>query len=1057
MKGMYDIGAQGNMYVRNSKSEADPGSAKARKAGFFGALILFILSVISLFLPLMTYAGINVTDNLLKSLSLDAKIVKFQIAAICAVYTVIVWLLLTLSLGKDLKNGSFSCVKNVIVNIFILINSVIQVIIAFFCFQVAEDYVADKGIGSIGLLIIGIAGVVFVMVKAFLEKAVNRKRKKSGVSDKNKGDFPLRTVLFFVFVTVVAAFLFYVSLPRRSPFVYEECVKASKSVLVDYFPEYYGMEVTDTSVTFYSAEYKDLNNIYDLLDDYQSDSLGDMDADMEEDEFEDAFENAVEESDKIEEAKDKIKEKIKSLNYSKTTFRREKDPATNNYTVITAFVCDNNANDYENTEKTISSVNVESAAVKQNEDSVTVTYYAKYTDGSFIWETTTATAEKIVVSESDLPVTAVLYNEFGKCTIEVNEMEKSEYCGYIEGDTFYLTGEGEVPEGDYSAVTNVIIPDGVISVSDEIFREIKELNSLSIGKDVKNVAFDSNFDDTDFYLDISNYENGALIADGVLLAYDNPTDASGVVEIPQGVRVIATGALKNSEGMTKVVLPEGLEGISQSGFIYNELLKEIELPVSLEYVGKDAFKNVDTLQNVYISDYDAWFSIQYVNEYSNPMYYAGNLVLNGKTVERFYVPEDLTEVKDYVFAGIKGELDLSGATAVGTGIIKGSYLQEVNVPASLTTIADNAFAEAPLLENIFVNADNAVYASLDGVLTDKSGTELIFFPSGRIVGYIVPEQIKKIRRFAFSGTRLSELTINSTVKEVGDMLFENFIYYPRVFLEPAERPSGWDLDGINFVWDYKNNSGDYIWDENGIIYELEKQYGYAYVGVQSKKFTEVTVPETIEYEGTTYRVIFLEDAFAASTELRKMTLPVRPVYLDKDGYGDYKFKRLFSSYYFEGSVKVGEYYIPATLEELNVFSSTESTKAYSFSKMTTLKKVYIDTKGIYEGSFYGCTSLETVELSSRVTMIDHYAFENCSALTSITLGDNVAEIGAQVFKNCTSLKEIFIPEKTKMRGGYIFEGCSLTVKYEGESADTDGWIRQWKDRAEIVIEFNAVR
>ena len=56
--------------------------------------------------------------------------------------------------------------------------------------------------------------------------------------------------------------------------------------------------------------------------------------------------------------------------------------------------------------------------------------------------------------------------------------------------------------------------------------------------------------------------------------------------------------------------------------------------------------------------------------------------------------------------------------------------------------------------------------------------------------------------------------------------------------------------------------------------------------------------------------------------------------------------------------------------------------------------------------FYGCTSLTSVTLNKRVTLIERSAFENCTSLTSITIPDSVASIKDHTFSGCTSLKEV---------------------------------------------------
>lgn len=58
-------------------------------------------------------------------------------------------------------------------------------------------------------------------------------------------------------------------------------------------------------------------------------------------------------------------------------------------------------------------------------------------------------------------------------------------------------------------------------------------------------------------------------------------------------------------------------------------------------------------------------------------------------------------------------------------------LTGVTIPNSVTNIGSLAFFSFTLT-NISVNAANAVYSSLDGVLFNKAQTTLIEFPGGRV-------------------------------------------------------------------------------------------------------------------------------------------------------------------------------------------------------------------------------------------------------------------------------------------------------------------------------------
>lgn len=76
-------------------------------------------------------------------------------------------------------------------------------------------------------------------------------------------------------------------------------------------------------------------------------------------------------------------------------------------------------------------------------------------------------------------------------------------------------------------------------------------------------------------------------------------------------------------------------------------------------------------------------------------------------------------------------------------------------------------------------------------------------------------------------------------------------------------------------------------------------------------------------------------------------------------------------------------------------------------------------------AFYGCSSLESIELPSSVTIIGQSAFSNCSALATISLQEGVTDIGRMSFCNCTRLMNVTIPDSVISIGHYAFAGCDL--------------------------------
>jgi len=103
-----------------------------------------------------------------------------------------------------------------------------------------------------------------------------------------------------------------------------------------------------------------------------------------------------------------------------------------------------------------------------------------------------------------------------------------------------------------------------------------------------------------------------------------------------------------------------------------------------------------------------------------------------------------------------------------------SGLTNVTIPNSVTSIGDQAFSFCFKLTAFSVEAMNASYSSLEGVLFNKSQTAIILFPFGRAgsYSYTIPKNVTGIGSSAFyycSG--LTNITIPNSVTSIGSSAF----------------------------------------------------------------------------------------------------------------------------------------------------------------------------------------------------------------------------------------------------------------------------------------------
>ncbi len=69
-----------------------------------------------------------------------------------------------------------------------------------------------------------------------------------------------------------------------------------------------------------------------------------------------------------------------------------------------------------------------------------------------------------------------------------------------------------------------------------------------------------------------------------------------VIEVPDGIRVIAERAFYRNVGLKVAVLPDNLKSIGKGAFEYCLNLEKVYIPASVEIIGEDAFKDCPKLE-----------------------------------------------------------------------------------------------------------------------------------------------------------------------------------------------------------------------------------------------------------------------------------------------------------------------------------------------------------------------------------------------------------------------------------------------------------------------------
>ncbi len=190
-------------------------------------------------------------------------------------------------------------------------------------------------------------------------------------------------------------------------------------------------------------------------------------------------------------------------------------------------------------------------------------------------------------------------------------------------------------------------------------------------------------------------------------AFDDTTLFS--YQVPEGTRTIAPGAFNQSQ-LEQVIMPASLRNIQKGAFRSNSRLMDIQLNEGLDRIEARAFSCPATSITL-----------------PSSVTYLGDSALDLKGFEGFELPEGLKHLGAFI------AYDTTGTLAMGTDTLHvGRKLAKLG-QGSLGSLDITAFE---------VEERNKKFASVDGLLTNKSGRRLLRVPAGLTGELRIPEGVR---------------------------------------------------------------------------------------------------------------------------------------------------------------------------------------------------------------------------------------------------------------------------------------------------------------------------
>ena len=517
-----------------------------------------------------------------------------------------------------------------------------------------------------------------------------------------------------------------------------------------------------------------------------------------------------------------------------------------------------------------------------------------------------------------------------------------------------------------------------------------------------------------------------------------------------------------------IIFEKPITHIGQRAFYQRINLKGIWIPNSVTSIGKWAFEYCPALESVHISNLSAWCRIDFEDMFSNPLYYADNLYLNGELVAELTIPSDITQINNYTFYGCNCLTNITipnSVTTIGYEAFRDCFnLTRVTIHDSVTTIKDGAFSGCyNLIEfNSRLASKDGRCLIIDGMLNSFAPaglTEYIipdtvtaigqwtFYKSSSLTRIAIPDSVISIGAFAFSECS-GELIINSKVVETDYDLLESAGYRTRRIKEhywlsganfshiiigdniqkignnafwgcstltSITIPNSVNKIGVDIFCDSCLGISIHIsdlssWCNINFAHNEEHVYLYKKLYLKGEFLTQITIPSDIT------RIKSM--SFDGLRDITSITLPDSVTTIEKNAFvGCHK----LTSVYYNGElsswckINFGGYLLnPLFANKTNLYINNQE-----------LTEIVIpaNVAKINPYAFYNFNCLTRVTIHNGVTSIGDSAFYNCSNLTDIIIPDSVTSIGQEAFRNCSGLTSVTIPNSVTSIGDSAFYNC----------------------------------
>lgn len=593
-----------------------------------------------------------------------------------------------------------------------------------------------------------------------------------------------------------------------------------------------------------------------------------------------------------------------------------------------------------------------------------------------------------------------------------------------------------------TAITSVVLPDGITSIGENAFNGCESLTSVTFGKNSQ----------------LSSIGPGAF----------NYCYSLESITIPESVTNIGSEAFNYCCGLRSVTFGENsqLTSIGDYAFLGCYSLESITIPASVTSIGEWAFVecyrlvevwNLSKLNitagsedNGYVGYYakrvetEPSESYVYTDENGYVIYYDGKVkalinYIGNET--KLTIPDDITELNCFALSDCYNITSVtfgenSQLTSIGDGAFNWcESLESITIPDSVTSIGEGAFCCCAKLTSITIpdgvkSIGNYAFAgcsALESITIPDSVLNIgdsAFEGCTALKSITIPGSVLSIGYSAFEGcTALESATISEGVKSIGDNAFYNCTNLVNVSLPDS-------LTSISFNTFYGcTNLQTY---DDGTAYYLgnSENHYLVLVSVISKEITSFTIDDKTKF--------IWSSAFSECRVLESIENTQNILCIGSQAFEHCNNLKTFTIPYGVTTIEDGTFFCCTNMQTITIPETVTSIGQSAFEGCNNLKSISIPNSvtSIGNKAFYECKKLENIIIPDGVTFIRYDTFNGCESLEWVSLPESVYYIDQFAFKNCSSLKSIIIPSAVTKIDFAAFLHCdALTTVYYGGTED----------------------